>query len=1037
MPTADLVLHGGYDLRLVALSVVIAILASTAALDLAGRVTAARGRARSLWLAGGALAMGLGIWSMHYVGMLAFQLPIAVRYDLPTVFASLLAAVFASAVALFVVSREALGVARLITGSFVMGTGIAGMHYIGMAAMRMPATLGYRPGILVLSVVIAIVVSLVALVLAFRFRAAGKHIWDWQKAGSVLLMGAAIPAMHYTGMAAAHFTAMPGAVDVGGAVSISSLGAVAIGGATFLVLAFAIGTSMLDRHLASQAGELARFAAIVQSSHDAILATSVDGTIVAWNPGAERLWGYPAAEAVGRPLGMLARPGQDAEVAAFMARLLSGERIDQYEAVGIRRDGSPVDVSVTYSPIYDRAQRIVGTAGIARDITERKHSEAAMREARDIAERALQAKAAFLANMSHEIRTPMNGVLGMTELLLETDLTPEQRRQLELVHNSADGLLAILNDILDFSKIESQHLDLEVIPFDLPKLLYSATTLLGVRAQAKEIELMTDVSMDVPVRIHGDPTRLRQVLTNLISNAIKFTHEGEIVVSASTVERLDGRAKIRFAVRDTGIGIAPEQRERIFEEFAQADASMTRRYGGTGLGLTISRRLVSLMGGELTVTSELGRGSEFSFTLPLPVEVWERERAAVPTSTVHSGWRLLVVDDNETNRRILREMLSTDGVEISEASGADRALVALRRSHVDAIPFDLAIIDAQMPNRDGFDLAAAVQADSVLAGTPLCMLTSAGHRGDAQRCRDLGIRGYLTKPISRSDLLEAVSLVLANDKRAVAEVVTRHTIREARRELRVLLAEDNPVNQEVASVMLRKRGHHVDVVPNGREAVDAARRGKYDVILMDIQMPEMDGLAATAAIRKLPGGADLPIFAVTAHAMGDERDRCLAQGMTGYLTKPFKGHELFALVEGWMEKPQAPVGAPVGAPQPPDAGVIDLDGFRSTMRDAGAEEAVDGILRMFVDSAPARLETLAAAVRGGEQAAIERAAHAFKSAAATIGARALAERLAQIEKAAREGAVDRAAGHVADLRDDVAAALAQLESEARRARADR
>jgi two-component system sensor histidine kinase/response regulator len=903
------------------------------------------------------------------------------------------------------------------------------MHYIGMAAMRMPATLGYHPGIVVLSVAIAIVVSLVAMLLAFRFRAAGKHIWDWQKVGSVLLMGAAIPAMHYTGMAAAHFTAVPGVVDVGGAVSISSLGAVAIGGATFLVLAFAIGTSMLDRHLAAQAGELARFAAIVQSSHDAILATTVDGTIVAWNPGAERLWGYPAAEAVGRPLGMLARPDQTAEVAAFIGRLLSGERIDQYEAVGIRRDGSPVEVSVTYSPIHDRAGRIVGTAGIARDITERKHAEVAMREARDIAERALQAKAAFLANMSHEIRTPMNGVLGMTELLLETELTPEQRRQLELVHSSADGLLAILNDILDFSKIESQHLDLETIPFDLPKLLYSTTTLLGVRAQAKQVELMTDVSMAVPVRVQGDPTRLRQVLTNLIGNAIKFTHEGEVVVSATTVERTDGRARIRFAVRDTGIGIAPEQRERIFEEFSQADASMTRRYGGTGLGLTISRRLVSLMGGELVVTSEVGRGSEFSFTLPLPVDVWERERAAVPQSTVRTGWRVLVVDDNETNRRILREMLAANDIEISEASGTDRALVTLRRAHAENMPFDLAIIDAQMPNRDGFDLAAAVQADQAIAGTPLCMLTSAGHRGDAQRCRDLAIGGYLTKPISRTDLLEAVSLVLANDKRAVAEVVTRHTIREARQELTILLAEDNPVNQEVASVMLRKRGHHVDVVPNGREAVDAVRRRKYDVILMDIQMPEMDGLAATVAIRGLPGGADLPIFAVTAHAMSDERDRCLAQGMNGYLTKPFKGHELYALVEGWMEKPQAPAGRPADTGEPMGARVVDVEGFRGTMRDAGAEEAVDGILRMFTGSAPERLEALAAAVRAGEGDAIERAAHAFKSAAATIGARPLAERLAQIEKAARENALELAAGHMADLRDDVAAALAQLGSE--------
>jgi PAS domain S-box-containing protein len=1034
---ADLMLHGDYDLRLVTLSVVIAILASSVALDLAGRVTAARGRARGLWLAGGALAMGLGIWSMHYVGMLAFHLPVAVRYEVLTVLASLLAAVFASAVALFVVSREALGLTRLLTGSVVMGAGIAAMHYIGMAAMRMPAILGYHPVLWTLSVVIAIVVSLVALLLAFRFRADVKRLSDWRKLGSVLLMGAAIPAMHYTGMAAAHFTATPGAVDLGGAVSISSLGAVAIGGATFLVLALATGTSMLDRYLATQAGELARFATIVQSSHDAILATTVDGVIVAWNPGAERLWGYRANETRGRPLSILAPPERVANVAAFIARVVSGEHIDQYEAVGIRKDGTPVDVSVTYSPIRDRGGQVVGVTGIARDITERKRVEQAMREARDAAERAAQAKSSFLANMSHEIRTPMNGILGMTELLLDTDLSLEQRRQLQLVHGSADGLLAILNDVLDYSKIEAQHLDLESIAFDLGKLIQATVMLFATRAEAKQVELMTDVSLGVPARMRGDPTRLRQVLTNLIGNAIKFTHEGEVVLSVATVERKETEGRIRFAVRDTGIGIAAEQRLKIFEEFAQADVSMTRRYGGTGLGLAISHRLVGLMGGELTVSSEIGRGSEFSFTLTCPVDVWERERAVAPKGARPAGRRVLIVDDNETNRQILQEMLATDGMVVSDASGADRALVAMRRAVLEGAPFDLAVIDAQMPNRDGFDLAAAVQSDPSIAGTRLCMLTSAGQRGDAQRCRDLAIQGYLTKPISRIDLLEAVSLVLANVKpETVADVVTRHTIREARRELTILLAEDNPVNQEVASVMLRKRGHQVDVVANGREAVEAVRRAKYDVVLMDIQMPEMDGLAATAAIRELAGGADLPIFAVTAHAMGDERDRCFARGMNGYLTKPFKGHELYALVEGWTER-RAPDPAPSRPAEPRAVSVVDLEGFRSTMRDAGAEEAVDGILRMFATSASERLEAIAAAVQARDATAVERAAHAFKSAAATIGARLLAERLREIELAGREGAVERAAGEMPGLHADVAAVLNHLKGDGQRAPPDR
>ncbi len=540
------------------------------------------------------------------------------------------------------------------------------------------------------------------------------------------------------------------------------------------------------------------------------------------------------------------------------------------------------------------------TARLAVSEEAAKRAESVMREARDLAERVARARSAFLANMSHEIRTPMNAVLGFVELILDTELTTEQRRALELVRSSSEALLMILNDILDYSKIEAEHLELESIPFEVSKVVHATASLLAVRAREKHLELLAEVSADVPRAVRGDPTRLRQVLMNLIGNAIKFTEQGEVVVSVS-VAASDGTAKLTFAIRDTGIGIAAEHITSVFKEFTQADSTMTRRYGGTGLGLAISQRLVRLMGGELAVSSEVGRGSEFSFTLALPVE------SAPPTRTTGlaalGGRRMLIVDDNQTNRRILREMLAAEGIKVDEASTAADGLVALRGAVTKKARYDLAILDVQMPDMDGFQLATAVRGEKAIARTNLLMLTSAGQRGDGERCRELGIRGYLTKPISRSDLLEALGTVLAGspEEAGTPEVVTRHTIAESRRSLRVLLAEDNPVNQQVAVAMLVKRGHEVHVSSNGREAADAVRARDYDVVLMDIQMPEMDGFEATQAIRAMPKGKDLPIIGLTAHALSGERERCLSHGMTDYLAKPFKAHELFALVEGTAE----------------------------------------------------------------------------------------------------------------------------------------
>jgi len=637
------------------------------------------------------------------------------------------------------------------------------------------------------------------------------------------------------------------------------------------------------------------------------------------------------------------------------------------------------------------------TARLAVSEEAAKRAEAVMREARDLAERVARARSAFLANMSHEIRTPMNAVLGFVELILDTELTTEQRRALELVRSSSEALLMILNDILDYSKIEAEHLELESIPFDVSKVVHATASLLAVRAREKHLELLAEVSADVPRAVRGDPTRLRQVLMNLIGNAIKFTEQGEVVVSVGAAAT-DGTAKITFAVRDTGIGIAAEHTASVFKEFTQADSTMTRRYGGTGLGLAISQRLVRLMGGELTVKSEVGRGSEFSFSLALPVET------APPTRVVGlaalGGRRMLIVDDNQTNRRILREMLAAEGINVDEVSTAAEGLEQLRR-----VRYDLAILDVQMPDMDGFQLATAVRADKKIKRQNLLMLTSAGQRGDGERCRELGIRGYLTKPISRSDLLQALGTVLAGspDETGTPEVVTRHTIAESRATLRVLLAEDNPVNQQVAVAMLVKRGHEVHVSSNGREALQAVQERDYDVVLMDIQMPEMDGFEATRAIRAIPKGKDLPIIGLTAHALSGERERCISHGMTDYLAKPFKAHELFALIEGTAEPKAAAAPLPEALASP-----VDLEGFRTTLREAGAEQALYSIIDTFVRQAPDRLAALAGAVAGGTGDEIAKAAHVYRGAAATIGARELAGLLETVETTARAGDVEQA-----------------------------
>jgi len=759
-------------------------------------------------------------------------------------------------------------------------------------------------------------------------------------------------------------------------------------------------TGVSERNALRESRE--RYRHIIENANDIIYRTDFRGLFVYVNPAAMRITGYDENELIGRLFLDLIDPEyRQAAEHFYRSQFTAREPSSYFEFPMIAKSGTRIWIGQNVLSLLD-GDRVVGYEAVARDITAGKHMELELAQARDAAIESARAKTEFLANVSHEVRTPLNGVLGMTNLLLGTSLTPEQREYADAIRTSGQALLAVVNDVLDLARVESGKLSFEEIDFDLDDLIETVTDVFAARAAAKRLKFRTHIAQSVPRYLCGDSHRVNQVLLNLVGNAVKFTDRGEVALTVMDAGRDGSNVRLRFLVTDTGIGIPAHTQRRLFTPFTQADGTTSRKYGGSGLGLAVAKQLVEAMGGEIGVMSIAGEGSTFWFELPLIMQRVTEERAAARWDL--RQYRALLVDGNDVQRLMVARHLSATSISLDEATSAADAIAAAYRRKYDAIIFDM-----QLPDDDGLSLARAVRADPALAFTKLVLITSFGRRrSDVVAFENAGIDRFLVKPLRRSQLCDTVARLLTGESESATQR-RRSGDYAIAKSARVLLVEDNSVNQLVALGQLRKLGHECIIAASGAEALAALPGGKFDVVLMDCSMPDMDGYETTRRLRQLGGAeAQVPVVAITAHALSGEREKCLAAGMNDYLAKPVSTEQLGAMIKLWTNKAAAAADADAESVlAEDDVFVLDRERVSSFMTISRTQEGfLEGLVRTFKQDVPSRIDALRAAAATGDANDLALAAHALKSSCGSVGARRMFAVAATLEQKVRAGKLE-------------------------------